>query len=81
MNKCHYTYVKSIGKVLIPCCWAVVISQNMEDCTCRLYPETYAQFERKEYNEKLSEQKKYIGELEKEVNRLNRILRKVNGFR
>ena len=53
----------------------------MSDCTCRDYPETFAQFERKEYNVKLNEQKKYIKELEKEVARLNRILKRVNGFR
>ena len=53
----------------------------MRDCHCRREIETFAQFERIEYNEKLNEQKKHIKELEKEVARLNRILRKVNGFR
>ena len=81
MRKCHYIYDKEAGKVLIPGCWSVVHSNDMADCTCRNYPETFAQFERKEYNEKLNEQKEYIKELEKEVARLNRILKRVNGFR
>ena len=81
MRKCHYIYDKEAGKGLIHGCWSVVHSNDMSDCTCRDYPETFAQFERKEYNEKLNEQKTYIKELEKEVARLNRILKRVNGFR
>lgn len=33
-DKCHYIRVKGVGRVLIPECWAVVISGNIEDCTC-----------------------------------------------
>jgi hypothetical protein len=36
--KCHYTHVKDLGKVLIPECWTVVISQNIEDCNCPKNP-------------------------------------------
>ena len=79
MKKCHYIYES--GKVLIPGCWSVVHSNDMSDCTCRDHPETFAQFERKEYNEKLNEQKGYIRELENEVIRFNRILNHLNGFR
>lgn len=80
-RRCHYVYDKKAGKVLIPGCWPVVHSNDMDTCTCTDFPETFAQFERKEYNERLNQQKQYIKELESEVNRLSRILRKVNGFR
>lgn len=33
--KCHYVYDKEIGKVLIPGCWAVVLSNDIRDCTCK----------------------------------------------
>lgn len=33
MSKCHYIYDKQAGKVLIPCCWAVVLSNDIRDCT------------------------------------------------
>lgn len=29
MSKCHYIYDKQAGKVLIPCCWAVVLSNDI----------------------------------------------------
>ncbi len=78
MRKCHFIYDKEAGKVLIPHCWSVVISNDMSQCTCRDNVETFAQFERKEYNEKLNEQKLYIKELECEVSRLNRIIKKTS---
>jgi hypothetical protein len=80
MRKCHYIYDKEAGKVLIPGCWSVVHSNDMSDCTCRDFPETFKQFERQEYNKKLKEKSEYIKELEKENARLIRILRKVGGF-
>ena len=76
--KCHYIYDKEVGKVLIPGCWNVVISNEMSRCSCRSYPETNAQFERQEYNKKVNEQKAYIKELESEVFRLNRIFKKIH---
>jgi len=79
--KCHYIYDKEAGKVLIPNCLAVVHSNDMRDCTCRDFPETFNQFERKEYNNKLNKQNIYIKELEKEIAYLNRILKRVNSFR
>lgn len=81
MRKCHYIYDKKAGKVLIPGCWPVVHSSDMSDCTCRDFLETFKQFERKEYNNKLKEKSEYIKEIEKENARLIRILRKVNGFK
>ena len=32
--KCHYTHPKGEEKVLIPGCWNVSLSGNIEDCTC-----------------------------------------------
>ncbi len=77
MMKCHYTYDKKAGKVLIPGCWAVTHSNDMRDCTCRdEHPTTSYQFEKQIFNEKLKEKDEYIKELEKEVSSLNRQLKK-----
>lgn len=52
--KCHYVYDKIAGKVLIPECWAVVLSGDIRDCTCSAGEElTFAQFERERYNQEL----------------------------
>lgn len=76
--KCHYIYDKKYGKVLIPDCPAVIYSGDMSRCTCRdRPPETFEQFEKKEYNEKLREKNKQIKELEQEVFQLYRIIRKL----
>ncbi|MBB3841095.1 hypothetical protein FHS57_005116 [Runella defluvii] len=77
MNKCHYTNDPKYGKVLIPHCWGVVISGDMTRCTCRDYPKTVAQFERKQFNELLQAKDKEIDNLEKENVRLNRIIKKL----
>ena len=53
MSKCHYIYDKQAGKVLIPCCWAVVLSNDIRDCTCRNEDLTFTQFERERYNKEL----------------------------
>lgn len=35
MKKCHHIYDKKTNqKVLIPMCWSVTISNDIEDCTC-----------------------------------------------
>jgi len=82
MKKCHYVYDKKYGKVLIPGCYGTAFHYpNMNYCTCRDFPETFKEFEKQEYNKILSEKQQYIKELEKEVFRLTRILRKVNGFK
>ena len=78
--KCHYIYDKEAGKVLIPGCWGAIYG-DMSQCTCRSEITTFAQFEKKEYNKILNEKQSQIKELEKEVARLNRILKRVNGFR
>lgn len=77
MRKCHYIYDKEIGKVLIPGCYGMLHTEDMSNCTCRDYPETFAQFEKKEYNIKLQELKLQVIELEKENSSLHRIIKKL----
>lgn len=77
--KCHYTYDKIAGKILIPYCWPVVISGNMRDCTCRM-PHTERQFEKIEYNKIITEKNNEIKDLEHENALLNRLLRKKYGI-
>lgn len=36
--KCYYIHTKDLGKVLIPICWSVVMSQDIIDCTCTQNP-------------------------------------------
>lgn len=75
--KCYYTHDVTHGKVLIPGCWSVVMSNDMSDCTCRDKVETFAQFERKEYKDILLKKNQEISELEKEVAQLYRIIKKL----
>lgn len=75
--KCHYTYDPEVGKVLIPGCWAVVHSGDMEDCTCRTEPTTQAGFERQRYNETVRDLRQQIKELESYNAHLNRTIKKL----
>lgn len=85
MMKCHYVYDEIAGKVLIPGCWPVAHSNDIGDCSCvDEAPVTYAQFERKRYNDVLAEQKTIIKQLKterdylfKENQRLNKRLEKL----
>lgn len=62
--KCHYVYDKIAGKVLIPECWAVVLSGDIRDCTCSAGEElTFAQFECERYNQELEKRNAIIKEL------------------
>jgi hypothetical protein len=62
--KCHYVYDKQAGKVLIPGCWSVVISDDIRDCTCSTGEDlTFSQFERERYNEELEKRNAIIKEL------------------
>ena len=62
--KCHYVKLKGVGKVLIPGCMAVAVSQDIRDCTCT--PTTIRQFETQKYKEHVKELEKRIRELEEE---------------
>lgn len=64
MSKCHYIYDNEVGKVLIPECWAVVLSGDIRDCTCSSGEDlTFAQFEREQYNKELEKRNAIIKEL------------------
>lgn len=75
--KCHYVWGKEAGSVLIPGCWSVVISGDMNDCVCRndLSYSTFAGYERMKYNEEIKEKNTLIKDLERENSRLNRIIK------
>ncbi len=62
--RCHYEYVKGVGRVLIPGCMAVAVSGEIERCTC--HPTTFASFERESYRKEILRLKGIIRELEKE---------------
>ena len=70
--RCHYIKVKEVGRVLIPGCMAVAVTGDIERCTC--HPTTYKSFEREDYNREVKRLKGIIQELEKENERLLRIL-------
>lgn len=62
--KCHYEKIKGVGKVLIPGCMAVAVSNDIERCTC--HNTIYESFERKRYNIEIKRLKDIITKLEKE---------------
>lgn len=62
--KCHYEKIKGVGKVLIPGCMAVAVSNDIERCTC--HSTTYESFERDCYNVEVKRLKGIITELEEE---------------
>lgn len=62
--KCHYEKIKGVGKVLIPGCMAVAVSNDIELCTC--HSTTYESFERERYNKEIKRLKSIITKLEKE---------------
>lgn len=62
--KCHYEKIKGVGKVLIPGCIAVAVSNDIERCTC--HSTTYESFERNRYNNEIKRLKGIIIKLEKE---------------
>lgn len=70
--RCHYIYDKDAGRVWIPGCWGGLYGPD--GCTCS---STLPEFEKKLYNEKLAELNKENKELQKEVFRLNRIIKKL----
>lgn len=76
MSKCHYIYDKQAGKVLIPYCWVVVLSNDIRDCTCRNEDLTFAQFERERYNKELEKRNSIIKELQSENKYLHKELKR-----
>ena len=62
--KCHYEKIKGVGKILIPGCMAVAVSNDIERCTC--HSTTYESFERDRYNIEVKRLNSIITELEEE---------------
>ena len=62
--KCHYEKIKGVGKILIPSCMAVAVSNDIERCTC--HSTTYESFERDHYKVEVKRLKSIITELEEE---------------
>lgn len=71
----HATDPKTGEKVLIPGCDSTAYL-GIEYCTCEILPQTFEGFERKSYNEMIQRKNEVIREQQKEIVRLNRILRK-----
>ena len=63
--RCHYISVKGVGRVLIPGCMAVAVSNDISRCTC--HNTTYLGFEREEYNKEVARLKNVIKKLENEI--------------
>jgi len=74
--KCHYTYDKEAGKVLIPGCWGTAI-HGIESCSCRNTIETFEEYENDKYKNKLKELSQQIIELEKYNAQLQRTIKKL----
>jgi hypothetical protein len=77
MHKCYYTYdEKTLKKVLIPLCWSVVISNDIEDCICA--NNNNDAYIHKSYNDDIKKLKGIIDCLHKEVSSLVGQLEKAN---
>lgn len=64
--KCHYENIKGVGRVLIPGCMAVAVTNDLERCTCHPSEESYISFERETYLKEVKRLKEIIKELRKE---------------
>ena len=62
--RCHYENVEGVGRVLIPGCMAVAVTNDIDMCTCG--PTTIRQFETPTYKKYVEMLKKRIRELEEE---------------
>ena len=70
--RCPYKNVQGVGKVLIPGCMAVAVSNDISRCTC--HNTTYLGFEREEYNKEVARLKNVIKKLEYENEYLTQLL-------
>lgn len=74
--KCRYIYDPKAGKVLIPGCMGVAVSNDFDNCTCR-QNSSFSGFEKSEFNKILKQKEDLIKDLESENARLNRIIKKL----
>lgn len=60
--KCHYVYDDVLKqKVLIPGCWAVVMSDDISQCTCNASDDlSYSKFERQQFNKEIDKRNEII---------------------
>lgn len=64
--KCHYVYDEEAGRVLIPCCWPVVLSGDIRDCICRAELMSEAHFENERFKKEIEKMKAIIKDLQEE---------------
>ena len=64
--KCHYVYDEEVGKVLIPCCWPVVLSGDIRDCICNSKNLSEAHFEKERYRKEIEKRNSIIKDLQEE---------------
>lgn len=62
--KCHYENIDGIGRVLIPGCMAVAVTDDIDMCTC--HPTSYKSFEKESYRKEVERLKQIIKDLEEE---------------
>lgn len=61
MAKCYFVHDNIVGQVLIPECWTVVMSNDIDDCTCQKSKPFHVQImELKEENKLLKQQLNYV---------------------
>lgn len=64
--RCHYEYIKGVGKIFIPGCMGGAISGDMSGCTCEREIQSFPAYERQEFNKEVKRLKAKIKELEDE---------------
>lgn len=64
--RCHYEYVKGVGRVLIPGCMAVAVSGEIKHCTCHHSEVSYRSYDREAYQKEVRQLKDIIRELREE---------------
>ncbi len=71
--KCYYTWDNKRNiKVLIPECWPVVNSGDIEDCTCEFNIVTEYDFAQDRFNKKLKEKDEIIIRQNQEIEYLQK---------
>jgi len=61
--RCRYVHDSEIGKVLVPGCYSVAHSNDIEDCSCEKFDGPYSRFEKEKYNEEVRRLRKIISEM------------------
>lgn len=72
--KCYYTYDNDGRKVLIPMCYSVVHSNDIEDCCCISPLKTNQKFEKERYNKIIESKNKTISYQQSELKHLRKVI-------